>query len=41
MNYKNLIIINNEKIFVESRTGIGSEFSFTLKCVKENGVNEI
>ena len=38
---KHIIDAHNEKIFVESRTGIGSEFSFTLKCVKENGVNEI
>ncbi len=38
---KHIIDAHNEKIFVESRTGIGSEFSFTLKCVKEKGVNEI
>jgi two-component system phosphate regulon sensor histidine kinase PhoR len=38
---KHIIDAHNEKIFVESRTGIGSEFSFTLKYVKENGVNEI
>ena len=33
---KHIIDAHNEKIFVESRTNIGSEFSFTLPEVKKN-----
>ncbi|MGB7785908.1 MAG: ATP-binding protein [Salinimicrobium sp.] len=34
---KHLIEAHNEKIFVESTFGVGSEFSFTLKKAKESG----
>ena len=38
---KHIIDAHKEKIFVESRTSIGSEFSFTLTSVKENELNGI
>ena len=38
---KHIIDAHKEKIFVESRTSIGSEFSFTLTSVKENELNRI
>jgi len=33
---KHIVDAHNEKIFVESQTDIGSEFSFTLSKVKKD-----